>query len=86
MADLELTVTIKDINVSKVAAAFLRKCPMPQIPDPEESAPIPMIDKYPNTKTWAQVWLRRNLLRAVNHGIKELATDASTALTDDIFL
>jgi len=91
MANLDLTVTIKDISVSEAATAFLRKCPMPQIPDPDfvQTDPpteVPMVDVYPNTKKRVEAWLAKELLRAVNSGVMLLAKDFAEQLTDDIFL
>ena len=91
MANLALTVGIKDINVSTAATAFLRKCPMPQIPDPDfvptnPEDEVPMIDVYPNTKKRVEAWLAQELLRAVNAGVVLLAQDFGQKLTDDIFL
>lgn len=84
MADLELTVTIKDLNVQKAATAFLRKCPMPQREDPDNSGE--QIDMFPTTKAWVNDWLARDLLRAMNSGIDLLAQDLGEKLTKDIFL
>lgn len=83
MADLELNVTILDIDVQKAAAAFLRKCKMPQIEDPED--PGKSIDEFPSTKAWVQEWLAADLLRAINAGIGLLAEDLGEKLTRDIF-
>ena len=87
MADLTLNVTILDINVQKAAQAFLRKCPMPQIPDPDYTGEgeAPMIDEYPNTKAWVEVFLMNDLLRAINAGVDLLASDLGEKLTSDIF-
>lgn len=87
MSDLTLNVTILDIDVPKAAAAFLRKCPMPQIPDPDyvgEGEP-PLIDEYPNTKTRVEGFLKNDLLRAINAGVDLLAQDLGDKLTSDIF-
>ena len=86
MADLALTVTIRDLDVQKAAAAFLRKCPIPQIDDPDSEMEGVWIDEFPNTRDWVEEWLRRKLLRAINKGIQLQSYDITAKLTKDIFL
>lgn len=83
MADLDLNVIILDLNVQKAASAFLRKCPMPQIEDPEN--PGQMINAFPNLRAYVEDWLAEKLLRAINHGIDLQALDFSERLTKAIF-
>jgi hypothetical protein len=83
MADLELTITIIDLNVPKAAAAFLRKHPMPLIEDPENIGK--KVDKYPSTRLWVEAWLTDKLLRAINKGIDMQAQDVAVKLTKEIF-
>lgn len=83
MADLELNVTILDINVSKAAAAFLRKCPIPMIEDHKN--PGETIPQYDTTRKWVEAWSANKILRAINHGIDLQAQDLGEKLTSDIF-
>ena len=83
MADLVITVVIKDVNVALLSAGFSRKCPMPQIPDPDN--PDSMIDAFPNVKEQAKDFMATKLLKAANAGIDLLQQDMATKLTKDIF-
>ena len=78
MADLALTVTIEDINVSPAAQAFLRYYPMPKDKETGE-------DKFDGTKPLVEDFLKQQLLKAINNGIDLLAKDVSTKLTKSIF-
>ena len=84
MANLALNVTIKDLNLAVAKPAFLRKCPMPQIEDPDNPGEI--IDAYNTDREWVEAWLRMKLLRAINRGINLQAQDLVERLTEDIFL
>jgi hypothetical protein len=83
MADLVLDIKILDLNVKKASSAFLRRCPMPQVPDPEDGQTY--IDKYATNREWVKVWIVEKLLREINKGIESQAYDLSVKLTQDIF-
>lgn len=88
MANLTLSITIKDLNLNVATPAFLRLNPMPQIPDPNwvdpgDETPQPLVDKYPNNKARVEEWLKEALLKEINKGIVLLSQDNAQRLTKD---
>ena len=81
MADITLSIVLKDLNIDKTVPAFLRYMPMPQIPDPEwepvSGEEQPMVDKYPSVKKWAEAAGRINFYQVcIQRGQDLLAKDA----------
>ena len=91
MADIELNIVLKDLNIDKTVPAFLRYMPMPQIPDPEwdGTGEQAMVDEYPSVKKWAEAAGMDNFyLVCIQRGQRLLDQDAAAAqLTkDEIFV
>jgi len=80
MADINLNITIRGINVDIAVPAFLRRHPMPQIDDltwqEGDPLPIPQVDKYASTRLLFEEWVNNVVLREVNRGIDKLKEDA----------
>ena len=91
MENITLNTTLRDINISKTVPAFLRYMPMPQIPDPawDGEGEQPMVDEYPNVKTWAEAAGRDKFyLVCIQRGQRLLDQDAAAAqlTADEIFV
>ena len=75
--DVEIILVIPAAKVADFSAGFLAALPIPMIEDPEN--PEEMINQY-TPKGWITEWLRREAVRAYNHGKKKLAIQS--AITD----
>ena len=98
MADVTITISagansvVKVIPSAKLAdfrAGFLRKEPVPQIPDPawvdpEDGTQAPLIDKYSELQHFANV-LAQDWRMIYKAGKKRLSNDAS-AVDDDVII
>ena len=88
MATIKLIVEIEDVTLSKslMEEGWLEKKPMPKIPDPawddpKDGSVAPKVDKFANTKLWAQDGMADYVVSVVNKGLKLKAKRESVAFT-----
>jgi len=88
MADINLRITLKDLNVAKATERFLKARPNDETQPKEGEVPDENGDytpdqlelKYPTTKAWVEEVCRRHIYRQIQVGHQKLQREVDDAL------
>lgn len=89
MADINLTIQLKDLNAALSTERFLKVHPHPMIPDPkwvdpEDGSEAPQVQKYATNKEWVQAYLANHLYQQVRRGKQMIDREADAIADTDV--